>query len=138
MNEVMRVISCLYNKKILHAQKSIKSKQATFTQIFFIRTKKKKKQTSDLRSDVFYEHKKQTSDFHSDDFFYTHKKHKMHKKYKKHKSKQATFTQLFFYMRKKYKKHKRHKKVKQATFFFSDVFYANKKHENTKKQLSSP
>ena len=53
MNEVIRVISCLFNKKILHAQKTIKSKQATFTQIFFICTKKYKKQTSDFRSDVF-------------------------------------------------------------------------------------
>ena len=74
MNEVIRVISCLFNKKILHAQKRIKSKEATFTQIFFRSTKKHKKETSDFCSDVFYAHKKQQRDFHSDGFFYTHKK----------------------------------------------------------------
>ena len=98
MNQVIRVISCLFNKKILHAQKSIKSEQATFTQIFSIRTKKHKKQTSDYRSDVFYAHKKQTSDFRSDVFFIRTKKHKMHKKHKKHKKQTSNFhSDVFLY-----------------------------------------
>ena len=98
MNEVIRVISCLFNKKILHAQKSIKSKQATFTQMFFIRTKKHKKQISNFCLDVFYMHKKQTSDFHSDVFFIRTKKHKMHKKHKKHKKQTSDFhSDVFLY-----------------------------------------
>ena len=100
MNEVIRVITCLFNKKILHAQKkSIKSKQATFTQIIFIRIEKHKKQTSDFRLDVFYTHKKQRSHFHSDVFFIHTKKHKMPKKHKEHKKQTSDFHSDVYFIR---------------------------------------
>ena len=61
INEVIRVISCFFSEKSLHAQKSIK------------KPKKHKKHKK---------HKKQTNDFHSD-VFYTHKKHIKHKSIKR-------------------------------------------------------
>ena len=54
INEVIRVFLKSFYKEFLHAQKSIKNKQATFTQIFFYTRKKHKKHKK---------HKRQTSDF---------------------------------------------------------------------------
>ena len=54
INEVIRVISCLFHKKILHAQKSLKSKQATFAQMFFICTKKSIKRKQATFTQMFF------------------------------------------------------------------------------------
>ena len=66
INEIFRIISSLFYRKTLLAQKS---------------TKKHKKAQKSTKK-----HKKQTSDFHSDVFIRT----------KSIKSKQATFTLMFF------------------------------------------
>ena len=73
INKVIRVISCLFHKKILHAQKA------------------QKRQTSDFYSDVFYTNKKQTS-FYSDVFLYTQKSLKSLKSIKSIKSIKSTKT----------------------------------------------
>ena len=72
--------------KVQKSTKSIKSKQVTFTQMFFTRIKSIKS-----RQVTFTQM-----------FFYTHKKHKKHKKHKN--VKQATFFFLdVFYANKKHK-----------------------------------
>ena len=75
-------------------KKSTKSKQATFTQIFCLRTKKHEKQISDFRSDVFYVDKKQTSNFHSDVLFIRVKNIKSIKSAKSTKSQTSDFLVL--------------------------------------------
>ena len=75
-------------------KKSTKSTQATFTQIFCLRTKKHEKQISDFRSDVFYVDKKQTSDFHSDILFIRVKNIKSIKSAKSTKSQTSDFLVL--------------------------------------------
>ena len=88
INEVIKVISCLFHEKTLHARKS---------------TNKHKKEASDFHSDVFTCIKS----IKSKQMIFTQmlrtKKHKMHKKHKKHKNvEQATFFFLdVFYANKK-------------------------------------
>ena len=57
INEVIRVVLKSFYEEFLYAQKSIKSKQATFARIFFIRvTSTKRKQTT--FTEMFYKHTK--------------------------------------------------------------------------------
>ena len=98
MNEVIRVISCLFDKKILHAQNSIKSQQVTFAQIFFIRTKSiKSKQATFIQM-----------------FFIPTKKHRMHKKHKKHKKQTIDFHSDVFIRTKSIKSIKSAKSTKTS------------------------
>ena len=88
INEVIKVISCLFHEKTLHARKS---------------TNKHKKEASDFHSDVFTCIKS----IKSKQMIFTQmlrtKKHKMYKKHKKHKNvKQATFFLDVFYANKKH------------------------------------
>ena len=78
INEVIGVVLKSFYEEFLYVQKSIKSKQATSAQKFFIRIKStKRKQTTFTR--MFYKHTKRKQAPFSQMLFYTHKKHKKHK-----------------------------------------------------------